>query len=252
MPDARPYALSIAGFDPSGGAGVLADVKTFEMHRVYGFGVCAALTVQTDTDFLKVQWLGAREIIEQLEPLVKKFCIQACKIGVVKNLEVLLEVILYLKKRQHDTQIVLDPVLKASAGFPFHGSVEPMKLTDILRKIRLITPNYDEVQQLHGKLPPSEAAQSLAAHCAVLLKGGHNPEAPGTDYLFEQETCIALEPTVPAVYPKHGSGCVLSAAIAANLALGSTLTEACRRGKRYTESFLSSNQSLLGYHIYDS
>jgi hydroxymethylpyrimidine/phosphomethylpyrimidine kinase len=252
MPDARPYALSIAGFDPSGGAGVLADVKTFEMHRVYGFGVCSALTVQTDTDFLKVQWLRIEEILEQLEPLVKKFSIQACKIGIVENLEVLLEIILYLKKRQHDIQIVLDPILKASAGFTFHGSVEPIKLTDILREIRLITPNYDEMQQLNADLPPTEVAQSLAAHCAVLLKGGHNPEAPGTDYLFEQETCTALEPTLPTVYPKHGSGCVLSAAIAANLALGNTLTEACRRGKRYTESVLSSNQSLLGYHTYDS
>lgn len=252
MPDTRPYALSIAGFDPSGGAGILTDIKAFEMHNVYGFGVCSALTVQSDTDFLKVQWLDASEIIEQLEPLVNKFPIQACKIGIVKDLHILLQVVLYLKQQQRNIQIILDPVLKASAGFAFHGILEDEKLAAVLREICIVTPNYDEIQQLNRELTPKEAAKSLATNCAILLKGGHNPEAPGTDYLYEHDSCTTLEPTLSTVYPKHGSGCVLSASIAANLALGHTLTAACRNGKRYTESFLSSNKSLLGYHKHDS
>lgn len=252
MPDTRPYVLSIAGFDPSGGAGILADVKAFEMHRVYGFGVCSALTVQNDTDFRKVQWLGTQEITEQLEPLVSRFDIRACKIGIVQNMDVLLEIILYLKRRQPAIQIILDPVLKASAGFAFHGIPEDEKLMPVLQNIALATPNYNEIQQLSPGLPPTDAARTMAQHCAILLKGGHNPEAPGTDYLFQQDFCTALEPTLPVVSPKHGSGCVLSASIAANLALGYILSEACRRGKYYTESFLSSNPTLLGYHQHDS
>ncbi|AKD04256.1 hydroxymethylpyrimidine/phosphomethylpyrimidine kinase [Pontibacter korlensis] len=252
MPDTRPYVLSIAGIDPSGGAGIFADIKTFEQHRVYGFGVCSALTVQNDTDFLQVQWLGAREIIKQLEPLVTKFKISSCKIGIVQELDVLLDVMLYLKSRQPHLQIILDPVLKASAGFAFHGILEDEKLTAVLREITLLTPNYNEIQQLNGDLSPKEAAKALAKHCAVLLKGGHNPEAPGTDYFFASDSCITLKPTLSNVSPKHGSGCVLSASVAANLALGHTLPEACRRGKRYTELFLSSNNTLFGYHNYDS
>jgi hydroxymethylpyrimidine/phosphomethylpyrimidine kinase len=251
MPESRPYVLSIAGFDPSGGAGILADIKTFEALGVYGFGVCSALTVQSDTDFLRVNWLKTHDVIEQLEPLVNKFPLHACKIGVVKNLDVLLKLILHLKSQQPDIQIILDPVLKASAGFAFHRILESEKLTAVLREISLITPNYDEIKQLKPDLPPIEAAKHLARYCAILLKGGHNPDAPGTDYLFKQDSCIALPPTVPTVSPKHGSGCVLSASIAANLALGCALAEACRRGKRYTESFLSSNLSLLGYHNHD-
>lgn len=251
MPDSRPYVLSIAGFDPSGGAGVLADIKTFEALGVYGFGACSALTVQSDTDFLKVSWLGTHDIIEQLEPLVNKFTIHACKIGIIKNLDVLLEVILYLKNQQRDIRIILDPVLKATAGFAFHGILESEKLAAVLCDLSLVTPNYDEIQQLNKSLSPLEAAKYLARYCAILLKGGHNPEAPGTDFLFEQGSRTALPPTLPVISPKHGSGCVLSASIAANLALGCTLTEACRRGKRYTESFLSSNQSFLGYHNHD-
>ncbi|MFD2514820.1 hydroxymethylpyrimidine/phosphomethylpyrimidine kinase [Pontibacter locisalis] len=252
MPDTRPYVLSIAGFDPSGGAGILADIKAFEQHGVYGFGVCSALTVQSDTDFLKVQWLSAQEIMEQLEPLVSKFKIRACKIGIGQSMDVLLEVILYLKRRQPHIQIVLDPVLKASAGFNFHGALEDQQLKAVLQEITLATPNYNEIQQLNPDLPPTNAAKEMAKRCAILLKGGHNPEAPGTDYLFTQNSCTPFEPTLLSVSPKHGSGCVLSASIAANLALGYTLDEACRRGKRYTESFLSSNDTLLGYHQHDS
>ena len=251
MADTRPYVLSTAGFDPSGGAGILADIKTFEALGVYGFGACSALTVQSDTNFLRVSWLKAHDVIDQIEPLVGKFPLHACKIGVVKDLDVLLEIILYLKSRQPDIRIILDPVLRASAGFAFHGILESEKLTAVLREISLVAPNYDEIKQLNPDLPPIEAAKHLARYCAVLLKGGHNPVAPGTDYLFEQDSCIALPPTLPDISPKHGSGCVLSASIAAHLALGCTLAEACRRGKRYTESFLSSNQSLLGYHNHD-
>jgi hydroxymethylpyrimidine/phosphomethylpyrimidine kinase len=71
MSDHRPYVISIAGFDPSAGAGVLSDLKCFEAHRVYGFGICSALTIQTDSDFLKNDWLSDTQIIDQLHPLLK-------------------------------------------------------------------------------------------------------------------------------------------------------------------------------------
>ncbi|KAA5540326.1 hydroxymethylpyrimidine/phosphomethylpyrimidine kinase [Adhaeribacter rhizoryzae] len=245
QPD-RPYVLSIAGLDPSGGAGVLADVKTFEQHQVYGFGVCSALTVQSDSDFLSVKWLSAPEIIAQLEPLVTKFPLAACKIGIIQNWEVLDEVLNFLKQINPDLPIVLDPVLQASAGYIFQTTEAGWQ--QVLPKLSLLTPNYNEMKQLRADSSPEETALSLSATCAVLLKGGHHPAAPGTDYLFQNGHFLAFKPGSAEVFPKHGSGCVLSAAIAANLALGYALPEACRLAKKYTELFLSSTPALLGYH----
>lgn len=112
----------------------------------------------------------------------------------------------------------------------------------------MITPNYTELLQVGKWDDPIESAKDLANYCAVLLKGGHNPVHPGVDYLFENTHIHALAPGTHNAFPKHGSGCVLSAAIAANMALGYTLYESCIRAKHYIEPFLNSHSSLLGYH----
>jgi hydroxymethylpyrimidine/phosphomethylpyrimidine kinase len=244
----RPYVLTIAGFDPSGGAGVLADCKTFEQHGVYGFGVCSALTVQTDDTFLNMHWLTAGQIIEQVEPLLSKFVVSACKIGIINSPETLLAVIQFLKEHNPAIHIVWDPVLKASAGYDFHAVDTFHNLEAILAAITLATPNYHELQQLQSIINEPLVKENCAAFCAVLLKGGHRPDALGTDTLYEPAGSTTLVAGVENVSPKHGSGCVLSAAITARLALGHSLPDACRSAKQYVENFLNSNQSLLGYH----
>ena len=246
MQPQRPYVISIAGLDPSGGAGLLADIKTLEQNQVYGFGVCTALTVQTDNQVLQVNWLSSAEIINQIEPLVKKFKVAACKIGIVQNWEVLLEVLQYLKTALPGLPIVLDPVLKASDGFAFQANLKNWQT--ILPFLTVFTPNYEEWQQLEANHNPEESATRLSSTCAILLKGGHHPQHPGIDFLYEDGACTAIPPTLPTIYKKHGSGCVLSSAIAANLAKGYTLTESCQRAKHYTEQFLSSSPTLLGHH----
>ncbi|WP_225869637.1 hydroxymethylpyrimidine/phosphomethylpyrimidine kinase [Pedobacter psychroterrae] len=246
--DKRPYVLSIAGFDPSAGAGVLSDIKCFEQHQVYGFGICTALTVQTDASFISCEWMNASQIIAQLKPLMDKFDVRACKVALIKDSSVLLEVISYIKSNNQHTKIILDPVLKSSSGFSFHHwDLEGM--TAVLTRLDLITPNYQEMQHMGNSENAEETARMWSAHCPVLLKGGHNSKAPGTDFLFcADKAVMAFAITWGEVYQKHGSGCVLSAAITANLALGFPLDEACRKAKHYTELFLKSNESLLGYH----
>src|SRR5436305_8273825 len=150
MSTPRPYVLSIAGFDPSGGAGVLADCKTFEQHGVYGFGVCSAMTIQTDSEFLNVHWLGVEQILEQLRPLTEKFKITACKIGIIDSPDSLIEIIRFLKKHNPAIHIVWDPVLKASAGYDFHSENAFHNIEAILAAIDLVTPNYDELQRLQA------------------------------------------------------------------------------------------------------
>jgi hydroxymethylpyrimidine/phosphomethylpyrimidine kinase len=235
MQKPRPYVLSIAGFDPSGGAGVLADCKTFEQHGVYGFGVCAALTVQTDNEFFNVRWLTAEQIIEQLRPLVRKFSIAACKVGVVESPDTLLEVVRFLKQKHPAIRIVWDPVLKASAGYEFHTPAVFHSLEAVLASIDLITPNYDELQRLQAITNSALIKEDEPVFCAVLLKGGHRPDALGTDTLYEQTGSTVIAAGVEKVYPKHGSGCVLSAAVTARLAQGYSLKDACTSAKQYVE-----------------
>ncbi|OQP59788.1 hydroxymethylpyrimidine/phosphomethylpyrimidine kinase [Niastella populi] len=248
MQSPRPYVLTIAGFDPSAGAGVLADCKTFEQLEVYGFGVCTALTVQTDDKFIKLHWLSAEQIIEQLQPLIGKFDIVACKIGIIHSPETLIEVIRFLKAHNPAIQIIWDPVLKASAGYDFHSPDTFHSLEAILAAVTLVTPNYNELLQLQSIANESLVKDDRALFCAVLLKGGHRADSLGTDTLYEPAGSTVISAGVAHAFPKHGSGCVLAAAITAHLAKGESLREACRLAKNYVETFLNSNQSLLGYH----
>lgn len=241
------YVMSLAGLDPSGGAGLLADIKTFEAHRIRGLGVCTALTAQTDSEFLGVEWLTADKIIAQALPLLEKFPVDYCKVGIVSHPDVLAEVFPALRKITPGLQFILDPVLKASAGYVFHSAIY-RQWEAVLPYLRLLTPNYDEAVAMSGEPHGEKGAQQMARHCAVLLKGGHRTGRTGWDTLYESDTTLDLEPPSGEIFPKHGSGCVLSAAITASLARGLPLAKACREGKAYTFKYLQSSPSLLGWH----
>ncbi|MBO9152947.1 hydroxymethylpyrimidine/phosphomethylpyrimidine kinase [Chitinophaga sp. GCM10012297] len=241
------YVMSLAGLDPSGGAGLLADIKTFEAHRLHGLGVCTALTAQTDSEFLGVEWLTADKIIAQALPLLEKFPVAYCKVGIVSHPAVLAEVFPALRKIAPGLQFILDPVLKASAGYVFHSAIS-RQWEAVLPYLRLLTPNFEEVIAMSGEPHGEKAAQHLARHCAVLLKGGHRMDRKGWDILYDGDARIDFGPHSDDVFPKHGSGCVLSAAITALLAKGLLLEDACREGKAYTYRYLQSSPSLLGWH----
>lgn len=245
----RKYVLSIAGFDPSGGAGVLADIKTFEAHKIIGMGVISANTFQNDTEFSRVDWIPVEKIIEQAGILIKKFTFEYVKIGLVESFEVLNKIIRYLKSAILNVKIIWDPILKASAGFTFHAALNATVLNEILSQIYLITPNVPEVNALSGLKSTEENAIELSKGCHVFLKGGHLMEKKGYDRLYLTEgKQFSFRPKAQDVYSKHGSGCVLSSAIAANLAKGENLQRACLMAKDYAEKFLVSNKTLIGYH----
>ena len=249
MPDTRPTVLSIAGFDPSAGAGVLADVKTFEDCGVYGMGVISAITYQNDIAFEKVEWLTLLKIIEQIEVLQKRFAFEYIKIGLIENLEILDQLVFFLKSTNTELKIIYDPILKASAGFEFYKNQDQKLLEDVCSKLYLITPNIPEAMELGTNKDAEKNAKYLSAFCNVYLKGGHSIEKKGIDLLFTTDGKEVLFPTTAEnVSAKHGSGCVLSSAITANLAMGASLEEACWEGKKYITDFLASNESLLGYH----
>lgn len=246
----RPIVLSIAGFDPTGGAGVLADVKTCEQHGCLGMAVLTANTNQTETEFLSVDWLDKQTIIAQLEPILSTYELSALKIGIVENLDTLLELVSFVKRLKPAIPIVWDPVLSASSGFVLHQSWNEETLSQVLGLIDLITPNVHEVRRIAGIEDEIEGAFQLAKLTHVLLKGGHSSFRLGVDLLFEggipREIPSKSDPSKFAA--KHGSGCILSSAIASNLALGKSLLESCQESKAYIEKRLSSNEYLLAYH----
>lgn len=245
----RPIVISIAGFDPSGGAGVLADVKTFEQHNCLGMAVVSALTVQTESQFISVDWLSAEKIIEQLKPLMENYDCSVVKIGIIKDLETLNTVVNYLCSENSNIKIIWDTVLAASSGFDLMGNISAKELKELLMHLYLITPNVNEAIKLSSGHCELDAAKFLSNYCYVLLKGGHSVMHKGIDKLFYEDQLIEFKPSSDLFYEKHGSGCILSSAIAANVALGNDLEKSCLQAKQYIEKILNSNSKLLAYHV---
>lgn len=246
----RPFVLSIAGFDPSGGAGLLADAKTFENLGCYGLAVNTANTIQNDVKFKACHWSSETIILQQLELLLERFPVEVVKIGIIENLRVLNKVIDKLLTMNKNFKIIWDPVLKSTTGFSFQEPQEFQKnLESILESIFLVTPNFDELKIFYPELDMEETIRKITGKTNLYIKGGHRAEDIGLDELFTtDDESLILKPIRTNCSEKHGSGCVLSSALAANLALNFTLPEAARKAKDYIEKVLASNERLLGYH----
>lgn len=249
MGNVRPTVLSIAGMDPSAGAGLMADIKTFEANQVYGLGIPSAITNQHDLCFKHVDWIPLPKIIDQVELLKERFKIDFIKIGLIENLMVLNKLLTHLTDTLPNASIVWDPVLKASAGHTFHSEIDLQLIKDICKKIYLLTPNVPEAIALSKNADAAENAKELSAFCNVYLKGGHAEHEKGKDHLFTKDgKNFSFNPKQRTITSKHGSGCVLSAAVTSYLAREMKLHASCLKAKAYTSRFLSSNSTLLGYH----
>ena len=251
----RPIVLSIAGFDPCGGAGVLADVKTFEQHHCLGMAINTSITNQVEDKFISVNWFSADELINQIKTLTNNYKIDFAKIGIIENINTLYTILDFLKQQNKNITIVWDTIFSASSGFKLIDSIDKNKLIKVLKNIDLITPNTNEAKKLSAPFligidNEIEAANYLSSFCNVLLKGGHSASEKGIDYLFCKSKQIKIQTeNNKELYPKHGSGCILSASILSNWALGNDLETACRKSKFYIEKILNSNTSLLSYHV---
>ncbi|HEU0125230.1 hydroxymethylpyrimidine/phosphomethylpyrimidine kinase [Flavobacterium sp.] len=240
----RPFVLAIAGLDPSGGAGILADIKTFEQHKVTGFAISTANTIQTENQFHEIQWTDLSFIMRSIETFLLNYKISVVKIGIVSSLYDLDRIVSTIKLLSPSTKIVWDPVLKSTTKFEFMEVQNHLSLNKILSKIDLITPNHHEAEILF----PDFISKENQFSTNILLKGGHNEKALGTDRLFLKDEVFELLPSNQKCFEKHGSGCVFSSAIASNLALNQTIKEACKNAKIYIENYLSSTSTLIGYH----
>lgn len=241
--------MSIAGYDPCAGAGVLADVKTMELHKVYGVAVCTSLTFQNEDTFVDVDWVSLERIKQQIELQFAKHQFEFIKIGLVESLTSLHEIILFVKKLNPTAKIIWDPILKASAGFGFYDVSDKVILDEILKSIYLITPNIPEIQKLTFLEDTNGSLLYFLDKCHVLLKGGHSENTEVKTDILQLKNGEKFQISTPNINnDKHGTGCVLSSAILANLALSYSLLEACHKAKTYISSYLKSEEGLLGYH----
>lgn len=255
----RPSVLAIGGFDPSGGAGILADVKTMEAHKVYAFGVCTGITFQNSRQISGVDWLSQEAVHMQIDRCLEDRAFGWAKIGVTHNIDMLTAIAAHLKKHQPDIKIIWDPVIKASSGRVFLEDFGAAEFERALQHMYLATPNLEEMTVLYDQAAEvrekklHEQCLHLSLHTAVYLKGGHSRVVPGKDFLFYKDKKYPLNPgksrQAGKIRPKHGSGCVFAASLTANLAREFPLLKACLRSKRYIEKFLGSDPGPLGFNV---
>jgi len=234
MPLRTPRALTIAGSDSGGGAGIQADLKTFAAHGVYGMSAITAITAQNTLGVRAVHVVPAETIADQIDAVYDDLEPDAAKIGMLATAEVATVVAERLARRAR-SPVVLDPVMVAASGDPLLADDAVEVLRDRLAPLAtLLTPNLPEAERLGGGRAGSlDDRRRLARELgtlgpAVLLKGGHAPGAEIVDLLWDGATLHEFRHPRLETFAGHGTGCSLSAAIAARLARGEALADACR------------------------
>jgi hydroxymethylpyrimidine/phosphomethylpyrimidine kinase len=247
-----PIALTIAGSDSSGGAGIQADLKTFAAFGVYGASVITALTAQNTTGVSAIHQVPQDFVTAQIDAVFSDLDVKAVKIGMVAQLATIDAIVAGLA-RWSPRHIVVDPVMVATSGDRLLAADAVAALrTKLIPRAALITPNLPEAAALLDEpLAVSEAAiedqgkRLLSMGCAaVLIKGGHGQGAESIDYLVTESRTIALPAPRLATGNTHGTGCSLSSAIAAGLAKGEALETAVRNAKIFLTAAIAAADRL--------
>jgi hydroxymethylpyrimidine/phosphomethylpyrimidine kinase len=241
-----PVALTIAGSDSGGGAGIQADLRTFAFHQVHGTSALTCVTAQNTLGVTRVDALPAEAVVAQMQAVVQDIGVQAVKTGMLLNQEIIAAVSQQIELLNIQN-LVVDPVMVSRTGAQLIDDVAIATLRRLIPHAILLTPNRYEAQILSGlEIDTLEAMQEAAQRIyqlgakAVLVKGGGmTGDLRGVDVWFDGNHLETLATQRVNTENTHGTGCTLSAAIAANLALGKTAIEATRLAKDYVTSALS-------------
>jgi hydroxymethylpyrimidine/phosphomethylpyrimidine kinase len=251
-----PVALTIAGSDSSGGAGIQADLKTFAAFGVYGASVITALTAQNTTGVSGIHLVPADFVTAQIDAVFADLAVSAVKIGMVAQLATI-DAIAAGLSRWSLQRIVLDPVMVATSGDRLLAAeaVEALR-TELIPRASLITPNLPEAAALLDEPVATneveverQGRRLLALGCkTVLIKGGHGQGSESIDYLIDAERTIALAAPRIATENTHGTGCSLSSAIAAGLAKGDDMETAVRSAKAWISAAVAAADDFAVGH----
>ena len=214
--------LSIAGFDPSGGAGISTDIKTMAAHGIHGCAVITALTAQNPKKVFSVQPISVKYISEQIDSIFDEYSIKYAKTGLLYSKEIIK--LVSKKVEEYNLSIVVDPVMVASAGDSLaKEEIANALKKNLLKNSILVTPNASEAEELSNIKIESlddakEAAYKIGEYCNVVITGGH---LNGTNiiYIKEKNELTTLHQNLIKTDNVHGTGCSLSAAICSNLIL---------------------------------
>ncbi len=247
---APPVLLTIAGFDPSCGAGIAADLKTFAAHNCYGVAAITALTIQSTQGVKATQIISAATLRAQLDVLAEDLHIAGVKIGMLGNRANAMAVAEFLD-RSKIPHVVLDPVVRPSLGGVdlLDSSGVKFLAEELLKRAAVVTPNVPEAELFSGIEIKDVAAMEAAARKivergaqAVVVKGGHMGKP--VDVLFDGVEVVQLGGDHIHTHNTHGSGCTLASAIAAQLACGRSLREAAMLAKAYVTMAMESGFSI--------
>lgn len=240
-----PVALTIAGSDSCGGAGIQADLKTFAAHGVYGASAITAITSQNTLGVQAIHELPAEVVVSQIEAVVEDLEIQATKTGMLASKPIVKAIVALLERRSLPN-VVVDPVMIAKSGDSLL-SREALDVVqyELLRLATVVTPNAAEAAVL-ADMPVITVADARRAaerilelgSRAVIVKGGHLGDQDAVDVLVDERGYHELRGRRLQTQATHGTGCTFAAAIAANLALGCSLRESADRAKQYVTAAL--------------
>ncbi len=252
-------ALTIAGSDSGGGAGIQADLKTFAALGVHGTSAITCLTAQNPKRVLGVEPCSPKMLHQQIEAIFEELKPAAIKTGMLFSAENIRAVANFFLNRQAigDRQLVVDPVMVSTSGARLlQPMAEKLLKQKLLPLATLVTPNLDEAEVLAGTKISSPEKMRIAAHeihsrygCAVLLKGGHLKNSrEALDIFFDGQTELLLSAPFVKGVSTHGTGCTYSAAICAALALGHRLPHAVEIGKNFITTAIT-NSYRIGRHF---
>ena len=246
-----PIVVTIAGSDSSGGAGIEADLKTFSALGVYGACVITALTAQNTNGVFGIHSVPADFIVAQINAVFTDLDVAAVKIGMLGDAPTI-DVVAAALDRYRRRNVVLDPVLAASSGEHLLHQDAIGRLRELIRRVRVITPNLPEAAALLDTDEARDEAEMLAqaqkllglGAGAVLIKGGHGSGPESVDLLVSAEECLRLSTPRISTNNTHGTGCTLSSAVAAGLAKGLALEAAVREAKDYVTAAIAAADRL--------
>jgi hydroxymethylpyrimidine/phosphomethylpyrimidine kinase len=234
-------ALTVAGSDSSGGAGIQADLKTFRAFHVFGTSAITCITAQNPDRITAVQPVDPRVVRKQMECVLTAFTVRGAKTGMLYEARII-ETVASVFRAHAFRHLVVDPVMVAASGARLlrKNAVAALN-TKLFPQAAVVTPNLAEAEVLWGRTIRTwdelrESARVLADRFGVpfLIKGGHLPQAGrAVDVLYDGKNFHEFSAAVVPNIKTHGTGCALSAAIAANLALGHDLVESVRRAKKF-------------------
>jgi hydroxymethylpyrimidine/phosphomethylpyrimidine kinase len=255
-----PVALTIAGSDSGGGAGIQADLKTFAALGVHGASAIACLTAQNPRRVLGVEPCSPRMLRQQIEAVFEELKPAAVKTGMLfspENISVVAEFFQNRKSKIENRKLIVDPVMVSTSGARLlQPAAEKILRDKLLPLATLVTPNLDEAKILAGRTIATPEAMREAAReihsrhsCAVLLKGGHLKNCrEAIDIFFDGETELLLSAPYIKGVSTHGTGCTYSAAICAALALGHHLPHAVEIGKNFITDAIAGSYKI-GRHF---